>query len=144
MSKVGISNVKHVSNYAKETAENGIKTNLKTSVVLGAGVGAGALVVKSQPVRDCFAKGVDKLGGLVNKVGKKGFNVENATLKIKEYGKKAVEWAKANPKTAKAVGLVAAATAAVAGTIRLSSFMKQGEINGKYKEKIEVQKTLNE
>ena len=57
---------------------------------------------------------------------------------------KAVEYAKANPKTAKAVGLVAAATTAVMGAITLNQIQKQGEINGKYKEKMELQKALNE
>ena len=144
MSKIGITNANHVTNWGKETTVNTVKTHAKASIATALGIGAGALAVKSQPVRDCFAKGVDKLGNLVNKGGKKALGIENATSKIKEYGSKIVEYAKANPKTAKAVGLVAAATTAVVGAIALNGTQKQGEINGKLKEKMEVQKALNE
>jgi len=144
MSKISITNANHTANWGKETVKNNAKGGIKRGIAYGAGIGAGALAIKSQPVRDCFAKGADKLGGLLNKVGKKGFGVESATSKIKELGKKAVEYAKANPKTAKAVGLVAAATTAVMGAITLNQIQKQGEINGKYKEKMELQKALNE
>ena len=108
---------------AKEKVGNELKTAGKQALLLGGTFGAGALVLKSQPVADTFGRNVDKVANALNK-GTNGA--------IQKYFNKAAHWLQANPNGAKALAVIGTVAAMINTGMIIKSAHKDGEIQGKY------------
>ena len=105
-----------------------IKNNLKgaigaTALGISAGTAAG-LAIKYQPVADSFAKVFDKGASVMKKTG--------MLDTIKDIGTEAIKYAKANPKTAKAIALISGLALVGTSALQIKHIYENGKVEGKY------------
>lgn len=127
---LNVTNAVYTGQRVGEHVKNNVKTQVQGTAL---GVAGGAAIIaaaKNDKFATKLAAFADKL--LSSKVGKKA----------SAYVLKAVDYLKANPKVAKAVGLIAAPVLLIGGILQTKHDINAGKIEQKYADKLELKEQL--